>query len=48
LESEASVKSGNSVVKRGLAKYRRDLMGMQKVTLDKVGLEPAENFSVFY
>ena len=36
------------VVTRKLAKYRRDLMGMQKVTLDKGGLEPGEDFSVFY
>jgi len=25
-----------------------NLMGVQKVTLDKGGLEPAEDFSVFY
>jgi hypothetical protein len=49
LECEKSVKVRvNSVATIGLEKYRRDLMGVQKVTLDKGGLEPAQDFSVFY
>lgn len=48
LECEASVEARvTSVVTRELAKNRRDLMGVQ-VTLDKGGLEPTEDFSVFY
>ena len=49
MECEASVEARvTSVVTRELANNRRDLMGVQKVTLDKGGLEPAEDFSVLY
>ena len=48
MECEASVEARvTSVVTRELAKNRRDLMDVQ-VTLDKGGLEPTEDFSVFY
>ena len=48
MECEASVKVRVTlIVTRELAKYRRDLMGVQKVAVDNGGLEPEEVFFLF-